>query len=467
MRYLILCALAIMLGACSTQPVTEATLPLEDQAVTKKLIDLSGFNVPYPNKLLANIPAMQSRGYAGSVFKLEGLWSDVFVKDPEHRYNQAAFTANYPTLRQIKQSGYSENFLIVYSQMSEGWSWLSNTDWGYAEAKLGGFAKAVKEGGLRGILLDTEPYGFSPWRYDQSYYQGKTLAQVSQVVRQRGKRFMQIMQTEVPDVKILNLWLMYPILNQWGDYELLKPFFEGMLEAALPTVQFIDGNELSYYFLKAQEFDTSRSNLLGAYTALDPALTAKYKKQLKIANSIYVDGLLNLGKSPRFIGYYFAGDSERLRLIQHNLYHGLRTADEYVWVYNENMNYYENKIPAGLVNHLKAGSRKLNAAQPLGFLVTTFVNRTKLEFDRKISVSGKITTSVQNSGVAISSGFVDASGSETACVVYDAYGNYDCIFPYGTTVTLRPVLAGKQFTPNQRSYTNLTQNLGGQNFTQR
>jgi hypothetical protein len=116
---------------------------------------------------------------------------------------------------------------------------------------------------------------------------------------------------------------------------------------------------------------------------------------------------------------------------------------------------------------LKAGLNKQKSAQPLGFSATTFVNRAKLEFDRKISVSGNVKTSVLNSGVDILSGFVDEYGDETACVVYDAYGNYDCIFPYGSTVTLRPVLTGKLFTPATLTFNNLTQNLGGQNFTQR
>ncbi len=465
LRFLVLCLFVSILGACNTQPVAENTL--ENQATTKKLIDLSGYNVPYPDTLLANIPAMKTRGYAGSIFKLKGLWSDIFVKTPEHRYNEAAFTSNYANLRQIKVSGYTDNFLIVYSQMEEGWSWLSNTDWGYTEAKLSGFAKAAKEGGLPGIMFDSEPYGFSPWRYDQAYYGGKTLAEVSVVVRERGKRFIQILQTELPNAKILNLWLMYPILNQWPNYELLKPFFEGMLEAALPTVQFIDGNELSYYFLTAQEFDSSVQQLRAAHSAINPALTTKYKSQVKVANAIYVDGVLNLWRSPRFFGYYLASDSERLRLIRHNAYHGLRSSDEYVWVYNENMNYYSNKVPTGLVDNLNIASRRNAAGQPFIFSVAEFVNKAKLEFDRKVNVSGNVKTSTLNSGVKILSGFVNEYGDESACVVYDAYGNYDCIFPYGTTVTLRPTLAGKQFTPSELSLSNLTQNLGDKNFIQR
>jgi hypothetical protein len=436
------------------------------QEVTKKLLDYSAFNVPSPQILLDNISAMKERGYSGSIFKLEGVIADVFVNDPEHRYNEAAFTSNYPVLQQLKKTHYTENFLLIYSQMSEGWSWLSDTDWSYAEAKLSGFAKAAKEGGLQGLMFDPEAYGFSPWLYDQDYYQGKTLEEVSQVVRERGKRFMQIIQSELPDAKILSLWLMYPIVQGWENYTLFKPFFEGILEAALPTVQFIDGNEISYYFLSAEDFDEDALAVRELYNAINPSLSDKYQAQVKVANAVFVDGLLNLWRSPRFIGYYFASDAERLDFIEHNTYHALRTADEYVWVYNENINYYDNQIPEGLVENLKAGLDKFKSGQPLDISVTEFVNTARTQFDRKIEVYGKITTKEPDAGASVSSGFVNEAGDETACNMHDVYGDYTCTFPYGTTVTLRPVLEGKQFTPDELTLTNLTQNLEGQNFTE-
>ncbi len=436
------------------------------QEITKKLIDYSAFNVPTPQILLDNIPAMQSRGYAGSIFKLEGLYADVFVNNPERLHDETALTSNYETLRQIKESGYTENFLLVYSQMNEGWSWLSDTDWSNTEAKLNGFVRAAKEGGLSGLMFDPEPYGFSPWRYDQAYYQGKTLEEVSQVVRERGKRFMQIIQTELPDAKILSLLLMHPIVQGWENFTMLKPFFEGMLEAALPTITFIDGNEMSYYFLKAEDFDWGVQEIHKLHSEIDPDLSGKYQVQVKVANAVFVDGLLNLWRSPRFIGYYFASDQERLDFIQHNTYHALRTADEYVWIYAENINYFENSVPEGLAESLKAGLDASNSGQPLDISVTEFVNAAKAEFDRKVEVYGTITTKVPNAGAIVNSGFVKEDGKEVACNVHSAYGEYACTFPYGTTVTLRPVLEGVEFTPSEITLTNLTENLGDQNFTE-
>jgi hypothetical protein len=416
------------------------------QEVTKKLLDYSAFNVPTPQTLLDNVPAMKERGYSGSIFKLDGVSAEIFVNTP---HDEAAVAANYPVLEQLKESGYTENFLQVYSQMSEGWSWLSDTDWQHTEAKLTSFVQAAKAGGLRGFMFDPEPYGYSPWRYDEAYYEGKTLEEVSVVVRERGKRFMEIIQAELPDAKILSLWLMHPIVNGWDNYTMFKPFFEGMLEVALPSVQFIDGNEMSYYFLKAEDFDWGAEEVHKRGSVVDPSLADKYKAHVKVANAVFVDGILNLWRSPRFIGYYFASERERLDFIQHNTYHALRSSDEYVWIYNENIDHYGNPFPEALVQSLKTALDALNAGQPLDISVTEFVDKARAEFDRKVEVYGTITTKAGNNGAFVSSGYTNEAGKETACNVHDAYGNYACTFPYGITVTLRPVLEGAVFTPSE------------------
>jgi hypothetical protein len=442
----------IVLGCCTAQ------------TPTKKLLDYSAFNVPTPTMLLNTIPALKERGYAGSVFRLEGLSVDIFVNTP---HDEAAVTANYQALKQLKDSGYSENFLQIHSQMSEGWSWLSDTDWGYTEAKLTGLVKAAKEGGLRGLMFDAEPYGYSPWRYDEAYYEGKTLEEVSSVVRERGQRFMNIIQAELPNAKILNLWLMHPIVEGWTNYTMFKPFFEGMLEAALPSIEFIDGNEVSYYYLKADDFDYGANRVAELSSAVDPSLQEKYLAQVKVANAVFVDGLLNLWRSPRFIGYYLVDDRERLNVIQHNTYHALRTSSEYVWIYNENVSHFDNTFPDELATKLQTALDRLNAGQELGISVTAFVDEARTQFDRKVDVYGTITTNAGNNGAFISSGYTNEAGKETACIVHDAYGNFACTFPYGTTVTLRPVQDGITFTPGEIILENLTENLGDQNFTER
>ena len=52
------------------------------------------------------------------------------------------------------------------------------------------------------------------------------------------------------------------------------------------------------------------------------------------------------------------------------MYHALATADEYVWVYSEQPNWWTNEnIPAGFTEALGAAKAKHAAGQPLGFAI--------------------------------------------------------------------------------------------------
>jgi hypothetical protein len=477
-----LLVLVLGLTACtvSTPEVStpEASTPeVEAQAVSKKLIDLS--SQIKPPALLANAAAMKNRGYSGVITNLSGSYMEVFVAgdDPERLHESSDFTADYNSLRSIKTQGImTDNFLRINSAQEASWNWFDDADWALTTKNLRIFARAASIGGYKGIAFDPEPYGLSPWFYEASTYGGRSLQAVSSKVRARGRQFISVIQSELPEARILSLYLTQPILGQWEKYELWKPFFEGMLEGANSTVRFIDGDEPSYYYLEASAFDAAKTTIRGAYSALDPALATKYRQQVQVAHSAFTDGVLNLFNSPRFFGFYLASDAERARLLQHNLYHGLRSADEYVWVYTESPNIYRNDkpydLPVGLTWAARSASSKIAAGQPLGFSISSFVNRARLGFDRKVGVYGTVNTSADPTftvygNVTLSSGFTDKKGNESACIIFNAYGNFECIFPSGWTGRVTPRAAGKTFSPAFRSYSNLTQALGEQDFVMR
>ena len=77
--------------------------------------------------------------------------------------------------------------------------------------------------------------------------------------------------------------------------------------------------------------------------------------------------MLDLWKSPRFVGFYLKNADERFKLLEHNLYYGLKNADDYVWVYGENVDWWKNKVPAGLEAALISAQDKVNSGQPLNF----------------------------------------------------------------------------------------------------
>jgi hypothetical protein len=476
-----LLVLVLGLTACtvSTPEVStpEASTPeVEAQAVSKKLIDLS--SQIDPPDLLANAASMKTRGFSGAITDLSGSYMEVFVSgdDPERLHESSDFTADYASLREIKTQGImTDNFLRINSAREASWNWFDDADWALTSKNLRIFARAASIGGYKGIAFDPEPYGLSPWFYEAGTYGGRPLQEVSNKVRARGRQFIGVIQSELPSARILSLYLSQPILGQWEKYGLWKPFFEGMLEGANSTVRFIDGDEPSYYYLTASAFDAAKTTIRGAYSALDPALATKYRQQVQVAHSAYTDGVLNLYNSPRFFGFYLASNAERARLLQHNLYHGLRSTDEYVWVYTETPNIYRNNrpysSPSGFFWATKSASSKIATGQPLGFEVASFVNRAKTQFDRKVGVYGTVNTSADPSigygDVSLRSGIVDSAGNESACIIYDAYGAFECIFPNGWTGSIRPQAAGKTFSPASRSYSNLTRALGDQNFVMR
>lgn len=76
-------------------------------AQTKKLIDLSGYNIPVPATLVKNAASMRRRGYSGSFLKLANLWNDIFSSGPEHIYNKDEFLSNYDSLEKLKATQYT------------------------------------------------------------------------------------------------------------------------------------------------------------------------------------------------------------------------------------------------------------------------------------------------------------------------------------------------------------------------
>jgi hypothetical protein len=460
------------------------------RTIRKKLIiDLSGYNIPIPATLLKNAAMMKGRGYSGSIIRLENMWNEPFVNDIERIFNEADFATNIPQLQKMSTqlTSYTHNFLVCYSQMSSGWTWLSDTDWAYTEEIFTAFATALELCGdsCKGLMFDAEAYGLSPWIYTEEYFEGKALEEVSAVVFQRGQRVMEILQGKVPNIIILFLYLTTPIVDGWDNYLLYKSFIEGMLDKALPTVRFLDGNEPSYYYLNSNDFRNGRNDIQMAYTVFDESVQEKFKQIVETSNAVYVDGVLNLWNSTRFFGYYNEKEKNRLLLIQHNTYWALRFANEYIWVYNENMNYYNHsdnrgrkvRIPRGLVNAIRDASRKVQSNSGLGYSVSNFVKTTKAEFERRVSISGLVNVLKKhsNSKPLVLSGWNDEYGDESSCVVYNAYGNFDCVFPYGSNVTLRPrlldengdVIKSATFRPRKRIYCTLTNGYGEQNFTQR
>jgi hypothetical protein len=442
------------------------------RASGKALIEL-GWDAPTPNHVRANIKTMEQRPFNGTMINLNA-GKTIFNKTA---YPQSAFVQDRADFAATKSSRLNQNYVTIWSARESGWDWFDDRDWLATETNARNFAKTAKVGPVEGFMFDPEPYGTNPWSYSATLYPTRGFAAVQAKVRSRGAAFLNAIQSEMPSVKIVTLFGMAFVKWQAedagslekADWALLGAFIEGMLDVINPKARLIDGHELGYYVTNAKGFDAYKIQKQNARDFVSPENRVKYDRQVGVAHAVFADGVLNLLGSPRFIGFYFQNDLERMRLFEHNVFHGLRSSDEIVWVYNEHMDWWGTRgkgvqLPVGIEAALTRAVSKTVRKRGLGFSIESSVTRAKLGFDAKIQVAGRII--LQGKGVAdvmIDAGFT-LDGADTACGYTNPDGYFGCTLPLNWSGTIAPVLQGYSFTPAVVNVKKLSKQVDDQNF---
>jgi hypothetical protein len=403
-RGFVAAVLASMLAACggagSSAPQNEAaTTPTKLAAAAaspgKKLIEAGclscGDYTHTPGLLRQQISTLEASPFSGVMVRASV--SMTVVK--KTAYPDSVFIQDRADLEAVASSKLTDNFLWVgMSPQETGFDWFDDAHWAATEQNVRNFARLAKAGGFKGIALDSENYNkeFELWGYPwQVRKDQKTYREYQVQVRKRGAQLVKAIQEEYPGAQIFSLglasWLTLPIPRlDDPDQEAYMAtdasalwfyFVHGMLDALPSNVALHDGDEYAYYFRRAGAFDDSRNFIRTTgrdAVILDPVNVATYDKQVKIGQAVYVDGLLNLGNWDKTIGYYLGSDDERRRMLEHNIYHALRTSDEYVWIYSEQMNYWTDFKPAALDEALQSAKGKFERGEALGFTVDAAVD---------------------------------------------------------------------------------------------
>jgi hypothetical protein len=363
------------------------------QSSTKKLIEY-GWDAPPPNFFRRHIKEMEQHPFDGVIIKLNA-GKEVFKKTA---YPDAAFSQDRRDLAATKSSHLTDNFVVMWSGMDAGWDWFNNADWAAAEKNIQNFAKTAKAGHFRGIAFDSEPYTSSPWQYrQQPQQQRKTFPQYQQQVRKRGAQFMRTLQATQPGTQVLAFGLLSWMKDLWAtptdaaklqqqlvthDYGLWPAFINGMLDATQPGAVIIDGHEWAYYFYRTAWFDATRDLIFNkARLFVDPNNYRKYDKQVKLGQAVYSDLVLDIFpnqlKDPRTgkTAQHFLSPADRLKLLEHNIYHSLRTANRYTWMYSESADWWQHRSPKGAEAVIRRAKAKIQAGQPLGFDIAPAVDQ--------------------------------------------------------------------------------------------
>ena len=328
----------------------------------------------------------------GYVFRVRD-WEKVSAK------RQAQELAIAKRIGQIESK--DERFLVLYgaSQMD----WFSDDDWAVVENQIEFAVSVAKASGCIGILWDPEPYGSNPWKYgDQPGKSEHSFEEYEAVVRRRGAQFMRAIQSRWPEAILFSLRELsdfqsgspfsaglFPLpekkeatsILRNGYWSLHIPFIVGMFEAIENPARVIDGNEDAYYYTSAQEYDRIRTTLqVDALVVIPPELRLKYRSHFEIGQAVasnYVSGdYRDLFKNGASAFTADLKDDQRLKWMEHNVYHALRTSDEYAWFYSEDKNYFTGKgVPAGFPKAIMSAKQKIKAHQPLGFEVNGFLDQ--------------------------------------------------------------------------------------------
>lgn len=360
----------------------------------KKLIEY-GWDVPYPDQVRKDIRNMETKPFDGIIFKLRE-WNHAFDPRP---WSEADLKPQLDDLAAIEWQTFGDNFLCLYAANNWHMDWFNDEQWKNIEANLRLSARAAKRGRCIGIVFDPEPYGDNPWAY-AAESKGRTFAETEAQVQKRGAQFMSAIQSEMPEARLLTFFhqsLFAYLLDtpdpqarqlelskfHWG---LLSAFWNGALEAAVPNVRIIDGNEPSYYYNAREPFFWAYHLMKQRSLALVPSeFRGKHAVNFQAGMAVYIDQLLTLRKPPeKFLSNYLT-PQDRLRWLEHNVYYALTTSDEYVWCYGEQLNWWQNSVPDGAEAAIRSARKKIAEGQPLGFDIAEFIAAGQ----RKMNEAGK------------------------------------------------------------------------------
>lgn len=361
-------------------------LAQDAQELPKKKLIQYGWDCRNPDYIRANIREMEKKPFDGIVFRLKDH-SRIFSNKPWNEESEQ-FQKTLDDCKNIEWSKFTDNFIILDSTSQI--DWFDDAHWEAVRHNLKMVLKAAKAARVRGICFDPEAYPEgdwgSPWSFwTQTRAKEKSFEEYEAKVRERGADFARILQEEMPE-SVFHTFYLFCLYETIADdpnpkrrhnrlskhaYGLYQAFLNGMLDAARPGLTITDGNEFSYYYQEPREFYQGYHGIKQRFPVMAaPENRGKYKAQVQASNALYPDYLFAQGgyKANRFTPASALSPEDRLRWLEQNVYYGLKTSDEFVWMYNEAMNWWEDKeVPEKIEEAISRARARILKGEPLDF----------------------------------------------------------------------------------------------------
>ena len=443
--------------------------------VRAKQVIYYGWDTPTPGAIVDAGPKLDAAPFDAVVFKHSGA-RQVFTKSP---LPADPFEKDIQDLRAFSSHKLRNSFLRMQVNTEDGWDWTNEAHWNAFESNLRNYARLAKEGDLKGILLDPEPYGFNVWNFEtqEAYSSGElTLEALEQIAYGRGQELVRILGESYPGITLFSLKMFSQVSRRLADdpsaedietlrrgdvfHGLWYAFANGLIDALDNSVTLIDGNEPSYYYLSADAFEAGKAEIYGKATKafVNQENRAKFRQTVDVAHAAYVDGILNLFDSPRFVGYYLPSDAARLELLKFHMYHGLKSSDEYYWLYVEDIRWWEGEnVPEGFLELVGEVKTAVAAGSELTFDLG-FLPEAVAGYDSRVRYGGAITPNAP--GLT----FEVEGLPNSACNAFNNGSRYGCTFPADTSATVTPIAEGFTFGPASLTFGPDTKRRGRQDF---
>lgn len=328
-----------------------ALLTAVHAAPAKRLI-ATGWDSPTPAQFREHVAAFEQWPFDGTTIKpvrqlASGKDADALNAFSTQHWEAREFTNTVALLRAAHPRTATDNFLMLYANPGDV-DWFDDSGWKEVLEHWRLLAWTAKQGGLKGILFDAEPYTPPHQQFNYSTQPGSdrhSFADTAAKARERGRDIMRSVVKEFPDIHIFSFRLfcdLLPATANGGDvqgflpfqtYGLIPAFLDGWFDVMPESVVITEGDENAYRYNSEAEFDRSfvdlRTRGLGL---IAPEHSAKFRAQYRISHGIYLDAHANPPTSPWYIDPLGGTRAGRL---QANVSAALRTADEYVWIYGE------------------------------------------------------------------------------------------------------------------------------------
>ncbi len=313
---------------------------------------------------------------------------DAFSREP---WQWEEFASALADLQATKPTTCRETFLMLYANPGDV-DWFDDAGWREVVNHWRLLARLAKQGGLRGLLYDAEPYTkpHSQFRYGaQAGREKHDFAEYRAKARARGGEVMRAVAEEFPEVKIFCYRLfsdMLPMLDS-GDltraleadtYGLQPSFVDGWMDALPPGLTIIEGTEdIGYRANSPAEYNAAftRQRLrLPEFVA--PEHREKFAQRLRIGQSLYLDAHINPPGDAWHIDS--TGSTPAARLAA-NLASALAASDGIVWLYGEQARWWEggnNKSKTWVEQFPGIAQAVRRAKDPAAFARSIFAAKT-------------------------------------------------------------------------------------------